>query len=447
MANRLAQAGLPVAEAMAWAAQTHWAQGCDTFAGLASCLSSDVYEGETHGLPLKTARRYVKILEQIAAASAAERAAEARAAEEARWAKLEAEWGSLVPTHMQPPTARRWFLSDCDTYRRWRETKEATVRRVLEQKILWALRQWAEAQGGGLWATRVVETGGDAWEGHDEAGVGLSGGDYVTESSVIISAWAHRALKRLTEAWDFREETVATVASEEVARWREEWARAEKFLARLHTTSVAGPVVIIWDDRAKEVRIERRASRNVRVIARARWDLYHEGDAHWLTPARAIEIGRPVPACIRSLMTPETEARIERVTRAKERLARIRAARAWREERERIRRTWRERMRWVWPDKGLSPRGQELIARIVAAQRRAEKLRAERIAREEEARRAAEWAQRQEEIRRLQEEWGKTLGAPAPKPTPEPEPPKPRKEWGTGNGFKNNPFADLDLKL
>jgi hypothetical protein len=363
-------------------------------------------------------------------------------------AHLEREWGHLVPTTFRAGISRQLFLARCESYRLHREPKEATVRRLLEEAILFELRQWAEAQGNGLWAEKPVEVGGDAWEGHDEAGVGLAGGDYVTRTSWIISAWAHRALKRLAEAWDLREETVSAIAAEEVARWKEEWARAEKFLARLYPQASMAPVAIVFDDRAKEVRIERRASRNVRVLARARWDLYYEGDAEWLTPARAIEIGRPVPECIRSLMTPETMARIERVTRAKERLARIHALREWRAERERIRRTWRERMNWVWPDRGLSPRGKELIARILAAQRRAEKLREERIAREEEARRAEEWARRQEEIRQLQQRWAETLAnpAPAPKPTPTPEPPK-RKEWGTGDGFRNNPFADLDLKL
>jgi len=445
IADRLSRAGLPVAEAMAWAAQSFWATQCDTFAGLASCLSSDVYEGETHGLPLKTAKRYVKILEQIASASAAERAAEARAAEEARMAQLEAEWGSLVPTTFKPANRRWSFLSSCESFRRWRETKEATVRRLLEEKILFELKQWAQAQGNGLWATKVVETGGDAWEGHDEVGGGLHGGDYVTETSLVISAWAHRALKRLAEAWDLREETVATVATEEVARWKEEWVRAESFLAQLYPRASMAPVALVWDDRTKEVRIERRDSRNVRVIARAKWSLYYEGDAPDLRPPWAIEHGRAVPECILALMTPATQARLERVIRARERLARIRALRAWREEREEIRRTWRKRMRGVRPDRGLSPRGQELIARIIQAQRRAEKLREERLRREAEARWAAEEAQRQEEIRRLQEQW-----AQAPAPAPDPEPPKrekPRKEWGTGDGFRNNPFASLNIDV
>jgi hypothetical protein len=287
------------------------------------------------------------------------------------------------------------------------------------------LQSWAEARD--LWAFQVVEVGGDAWEGHDEAGVGLHGGDPVTEKVTIIAAWADKALARLTAGWDLRDATVDAVASEELARWQADWDAYEAFRTN-KVFSPLGPARIVWDERAREVRVERVGHGQTRVIARADWDPFHQRDAQFLDRGWALPNGRALPSCIRALMTDRVLARLRRLPDA---IKRLEARRAWRAERANIRARWR-----AWyvrpvrgPKKALSPRGEALVAKIFAAQDRAVQLARER----EQARRAAEEARRAETA--------------ALQPASGPARPEAPRQAGSGGARRrewvNNPFAEL----
>jgi hypothetical protein len=284
------------------------------------------------------------------------------------------------------------------------------------------IEQWANDNR--YVAVERYEVGGDNWIGHDESAGGLSGGDYATEVRERVACWAQNALDRLTAGWDLSDETVDNICVEELEKLEAEWDAAEKFMRQFGPWS---PLQIVFDERKREVRIERRASAKIRVVARAVWDVRKDRYADIMTKEYAILHGMPVPSCIKALMAPEVAARIERVKKAKVRLG---LYKEWKEEKSIIRINWKSWYRS--PHKGpyrkkLSPRGEALWLRIREAQDRAVALRKARL-----------------EAERRKAEQG--MGEPPPGGPELPWNGDWKGEFRHQDGFYNNPFADLDLK-